>query len=148
MDGSSSAWEPHQVSGITCGFAGPTSGTVARSHSSLDRPRFDLAGVCRLRNDVADVLRELLKIISGPQEHEVPERAGAWLVFPCYLQHVSRANPHIGPRHDAHLTLSPCAACGMLTCAQGVAPTPKPSSAPRTSRLADRLCPTGNPRAR
>ena len=36
MDGSSSALEPHQVSRITCGFAGPTSGTVARCHSSLD----------------------------------------------------------------------------------------------------------------
>ena len=88
------------MSGNTYSFAGPTSGTLARSYSSHDRPRFDLAGVCRLRNDVADVLRELLKIISGPQEHEVPERAGAWLVFPCYFQHVSRANPHIGPPHD------------------------------------------------
>ena len=100
MDGSSSAREPHQVSGNTYSFAGPTSGTVARSYNSHNRPCFDLAGVCRLRNDVADVLRELLKIISGPQEHEVPERAGAWLVFPCYFQHVSRANPHIGPPHD------------------------------------------------
>ena len=59
MDGSSSAREPHQVNRITCGFADPSSGTVARAHSSLDSPRFDLAGVCRLRNDVADVLREL-----------------------------------------------------------------------------------------
>ena len=100
MDASLSAREPHQVSCITYSFAGPTSGTVARSHSSLDRPRSDLAGVCRLRNDVAEVLRELLKIISGPQEHEVPERAGAWLVFPCYFQHVNRANPHIGPPSD------------------------------------------------
>ena len=71
MDGSSSAREPHQVSGITCGFAGPTSGTVARSHSSLDRPRFDLAGVCRLRNDVADVLRELLKIIVTDHDRHI-----------------------------------------------------------------------------
>ena len=48
MEAPSSVLEPHQVSRITCGFAGSTSGTVARSHSSLDRPRFDLAGVCRL----------------------------------------------------------------------------------------------------
>jgi hypothetical protein len=37
----------------------------------------------QVANNVANVLRELLKIISGPQEHEVPERAGAWFVFSC-----------------------------------------------------------------
>ena len=36
MDGSSSAREPHQVTRITCGFARPTSCTVARCYSSLD----------------------------------------------------------------------------------------------------------------
>ena len=36
MEAASGAREPRQVSLITCSFAGPTSGTVARSHSSLD----------------------------------------------------------------------------------------------------------------
>ena len=63
MHGSSSAPAPHQVSRMTCGVAGPTSGIVARAYSLLDSPRFDLAGVCRLRNDVADVLRELENMI-------------------------------------------------------------------------------------
>jgi hypothetical protein len=59
---SSSAREPHQVSRMTWRFAGPTSGIVARAHSSLDSPRFDLAVVCRMRINVDDVLRELLKM--------------------------------------------------------------------------------------
>ena len=36
MEAPSSALQPHQVSVITCGFADPTIGTMARSHSSLD----------------------------------------------------------------------------------------------------------------
>ena len=36
MDASSGAREPHQVSLTTYRFADPTSGPVARSHSSLD----------------------------------------------------------------------------------------------------------------
>ena len=82
MDGSSSAREPHQVSGFTCSFADPTSGTVPRSHSSLDRPRFDLAGVCRLRNDVADVLREVLKMVWKLHEHGTPTTAAFQIKFP------------------------------------------------------------------
>ena len=35
MEAPSSALQPHQVSVITCGLADSTSGTVARSHSSL-----------------------------------------------------------------------------------------------------------------
>ena len=40
-------------------------------------------------------------IFSAPQEHEILEAAGGSLVFPCYRQSVSRANPRIDPRHDA-----------------------------------------------
>jgi hypothetical protein len=36
MAASSSARDPHQVSLMSCGFAVPTSGPVARSHRSLD----------------------------------------------------------------------------------------------------------------
>ena len=36
MEAPLSAPRPRQVSHITCGFAGPTSGPVARSHRSLD----------------------------------------------------------------------------------------------------------------
>ena len=61
MDGSSSAPAPHQISRMTCRFAGLTSGIVARAYSLLDSPRFDLAVVCRMQNNVDDVLRELLK---------------------------------------------------------------------------------------
>ena len=101
MDGSLSAREPHQVSGNTYSFAGPTIGTVARSYSSHDRPRFDLAGVCRLRNDVADVLRELLKIIPRHQVHGITAPAAAWLLFPCCWQSVCSANLPTDPCHDA-----------------------------------------------
>ena len=62
MEAPSSAPAPRQVSRSTWRFAGPTSGTVAHTHSSLDSPSCDLDGVCRLRNDVFDVLRELLKM--------------------------------------------------------------------------------------
>lgn len=57
--------------------------------------------MCRLRNDVFDVLRELLKSISGPQEDEIFEADAAWLVFPCYQQSVSSANTPIVPCQDA-----------------------------------------------
>ena len=63
MDGSSSAPEPRQVSAMSCRFAGPTSGTVARAYSSLDSPCNRLALVCRLRNIVTDVLQEPLKMM-------------------------------------------------------------------------------------
>ena len=82
MDGSSSAREPHQVNRITCGFADPSSGTVAHAHSSLDSPRFDLAGVCRLQNDVADVLREVLKMAWKLHEHGTPTTAAFQIKFP------------------------------------------------------------------
>ena len=61
MRASWSAPKPRQVSCLTCRFAGLTGGTVARAHSSLDSPRDRLAAVCRLRNNVHDVVRELLK---------------------------------------------------------------------------------------
>ena len=68
MEAASSAPEPRQVRLIIWRFAGPASGTVARAYSSLDSPSCDLAGVCRLRNDVVDVLRELLNIITELHE--------------------------------------------------------------------------------
>jgi|SouAtlMetagenome_1021521.scaffolds.fasta_scaffold330340_1 hypothetical protein len=71
MDGSSSAREPRQVGAMTWRIAGPTSGTVTRTHRSLDSPRCRLAGVCRLRNVVLDVLREPLK---GMTELQQPVR--------------------------------------------------------------------------
>ena len=82
MDGSSSAREPHQVNRMTFRFADPASGIVARAHSSLDSPRFDLAGVCRLRNDVADVLREVLKMVWKLHEHGTPTTAAFQIKFP------------------------------------------------------------------
>ena len=120
MEASSSAREPHQVNRMTCRFAGLTSGIVARAYSLLDSPRFDLAGVCRLRNNVADVLRELLKITSGLQEHETIEAAGASPVFMCYLSSVSRANPRINPRYDGLPDVGAmcCLRCA-LVCAGG-----------------------------
>ena len=68
MEGPWSAPQPHQVIGMAWRFAAPTGGPMPRSHiiahSTLNstltrRPR--LAGVCRLRNNVADVPIELLK---------------------------------------------------------------------------------------
>ena len=103
MDGSSSAREPHQVSRITCGFADPTSGTVARSHSSLDRPRFDLPGVCRLRNDVVDVPRELLKMICELQEHGRVESAAVQINFLWHQQAVRSADLADDRSHEALL---------------------------------------------
>jgi hypothetical protein len=69
MEAPSSAREPHQVSRWSCRFAGSTSGTMSRAYSSLDSPCNRLALVCRLRNIVADVVRELLNIISQLHEH-------------------------------------------------------------------------------
>ena len=46
------------------------------------------------------------------------------------------------------LVITAVAACGMLVRAQEVAPSPKPSSAQRTLRLADRLRCTDHPGAR
>ena len=101
MEASSSAREPHQVSRITCGFAGPTSGTVARSHSSLDRPCFDLPGVCRLRNDVVDVLRELLKTITELHEHGRLGAAALQMKYPRSWQVVRSADQPKDRCHDA-----------------------------------------------
>ena len=69
MEAPSSAREPHQVSCLTCRFAGPTSAIMARAHSSLDSPRFGLADVCRLRYDVVVMPRELLQITPELHEH-------------------------------------------------------------------------------
>ena len=83
MDGSSSAREPHQVCGMTWRFAGPTSGTMARAYSSLNSPRDRLANVCRLRNNVVDVLREPLKTTEELHEPGRLLTAAAQIKFLC-----------------------------------------------------------------
>ncbi len=77
---------------MICRFAGPTSGTVARRQSSLNSPRDRLAGLCRLRNNVADVLHEPLKIIPGLHEHGHLEPQAAQIKFLCWLEAVGGAN--------------------------------------------------------
>ena len=97
-----SAPQPHQVSGMTWRFAGPTSGIMARAHSSLDSPRFDLAVVCRMRNDVDDLLREPLK---HQQQLQQPGRhmpASGLIMFPCCRQTVRSA---VTPTERCHDTL-------------------------------------------
>ena len=68
MAASSSAPAPLQVSLIMYCFEHPTSGPVTRSHSSVNSHCGRLAFVCRLRNVVADMLREPLNMVS--QLHE------------------------------------------------------------------------------
>ena len=106
MSAPSSAPQPHQVSRTTWRFAGPTSGTVARSHGSLDRRRARLAVVCRLRNYVIVVLRELLKIITELHEYGRLVTAAAQIKFLCYWHAVRSADSATGhyykglPVHD------------------------------------------------
>ena len=80
---SSSAREPQQVSCLTCRFAGPTSGTVARAHSSLDSLSCGLDGVCRLRNVVVDVLRKPLKITCELHQPGRLKAAATQIKFLC-----------------------------------------------------------------
>ena len=83
MDGSSSVREPHQVCGMTWRFAGPTSGTMARAYSSLNSQCDRLANVCRLRNNVVDVLREPLKTTEELHEPGRLVTAAAQIKFLC-----------------------------------------------------------------
>ena len=101
MDGSSSAPEPRQVSAMSCRFAGPTSGTVARAYSSLDSPCNRLALVCRLRNIVDDLLRELPMSMTGLHEHELLRHSSLGLEFSSHLQLVRSANSPSDPCCDA-----------------------------------------------
>ena len=110
MDGSSSAPEPRQVSAMSCRFAGPTSGTVARAYSSLDSPCNRLALVCRLRNIVDDLLREPLK--DKPQL-QLPGRlmaATCQIMFSRYQQTVRSAEQPTVRCHDA-LPGADCVRC-------------------------------------
>ena len=121
------------------------SGTVARSHSSLDRLRFELTGVCRFRNDAADMLRELLKSSSELQ----PLHSGS-SSFLSHLQAVRSANLPID-RSSTALPGADCVRCLWIAraCrAQDVDPAPIPSSERRSLRPADRLGPAGHPGAR
>ena len=74
---------------------------MARTHSSLDSASNDLDAVCRLRNGVDDLLRELLK---GKPELQLPwplEPAAAWLKFLCCWQAVRSEDSHSGGWHHA-----------------------------------------------
>ena len=101
MEAPSSAPAPRQVSGMTCRFAGPTSGTVARAYSSLDSPRDRLATVCRLRNNVVDVLREPLKTTEELHEPGRLMLAAAQIKFSCCWHGVRSADSATGRYHKA-----------------------------------------------
>ena len=154
MEASSSAPEPHQVSGLSCHFAGPTSGTVARAHSSLDSLRFDLTGVCRLRNDVADVLRKLLKII--PELHEQGRLRAAAVQMkcprPCQVvrsanQPKDRCHNALPDHHRRSVHVDVCVCAGGCACSKIFVDTTSFAfgRSPLTCRSAQR---TGAARAR
>ena len=86
---------------MTWRFAGPTSGTVARAYSSLDSPRDRLAMVCRLRNNVVDVLQEPLKTTEELHEPGRPVTAAAQIKFSCCWQAVGSADSATGLFHKA-----------------------------------------------
>ena len=93
MEASSSAPVPHQVSRITCGLAGPTSGTVARAHSSLDSSSCDSDIVCRLRKVVVDMLRKPVKMSCELHQPGRLVLAAFRIKFPCSQQAVSGTHP-------------------------------------------------------
>ena len=101
MEGPWSAPQPHQVIGMAWRFAGPTSGTVACSHSSLDSQLDHLACACRLQNNVDDLLQEPLKIISGLHEHGRLGPASFHINFLCYQQAVRSADLASDQCHEA-----------------------------------------------
>jgi hypothetical protein len=125
MAAPSSAPEPHEVSGMTCRFAGPTSGTVARAYSSLDSPRDRLATVCRLRNNVVDVLREPLKTTEELHEPGRLMPAAAQIKFSCCWQAVGSADSATGRyhktlpgHHDRVLTALAHVCAGVGSCSE------------------------------
>jgi hypothetical protein len=149
MEAPSSAREPHQVSRWPCRFAGSMSGTVARVYSSLDSPCNRLALVCRLRNIIADVVREPLNIISQLHENGRRTLTATNINGLLYWRTVHSADENCPlTRAMTYLMLTACAARGLLMCAQEVAPTPNASSARRSMRLADRPQPAGQLDAR
>ena len=101
MDGSSSAREPHQVCGMTWRFSGPTSSNMARDYSSVNSPRDRLATVCRLQNNVVDMLREPLKTTEELHEPGWLETAAAQIKCSCYWQAVGSADSATGHFHTA-----------------------------------------------
>ena len=148
MEAPSSAREPHQVSRWPCRFAGSMSGTVARVYSSLDSPCNRLALVCRLRNIIADVVREPLNIISQLHENGRRTLTATNINGLLYWRTVHGAELPTDRAMIPYLMLTACAARGLLMCAQEVAPTPNASSARRSMRLADRPQPAGQLDAR
>jgi hypothetical protein len=123
MEAASSAPEPRQVSLTIWRFAGPTSGTVARAHGSLDSPSCDLDVVCRLRKVVVDVLQKPVKMSC---ELHQPGRLvlGAFRIkLPCSRQAVSGAHPPkdqcLGALLDHHrrlLRVDLCVCAGGCAC--------------------------------
>ena len=149
MEAPSSAREPHQVSRWPCRFAGSMSCTVARVYSSLDSPCNRLALVCRLRNIIADVVREPLNIISQLHENGRRTLTATNINGLLYWRTVHSADENCPlTRAMTYLMLTACAARGLLMCAQEVAPAPNAWSAQRYLRLADRLGPAGHAGAR
>ena len=57
--------------------------------------------MCRLRNIVADVPRELLKITPELHEHAPLEAAAVQIKFPCYQQVVRGADLPYDRSHEA-----------------------------------------------
>ena len=89
---------------------------MARAYSSLDSPRDRLATVCRLRNDVIVVLRELLNIITELHEPGRLVTAAAQIKFSCCWQAVSSAELPTdrcfdAPADSAHRVTPHCAPC-------------------------------------
>ena len=99
---------------MTCRFAGPTSGTVACSQSLLDSPSGRLTVVCRLWNNVADVLHESLKDIPGLHDHLDLELSSNQIKLSCYPEVVGGAKPltdrwHADIYNSTYRVLTVCA---------------------------------------
>ena len=122
MEAPSGAPAPRQVSHMICGFAGSTSGTVTRAHSSLDSPSCDLDGVCRLRNVVVDVLQKPLKMTCELHQAGRLKVAATQIKYLCSWQAVSSAH---APKEKGNGALPDHDRCllrvGLSVCAGGCA---------------------------
>ena len=131
MEASSSAPVPHQVNLIIWRFAGPTSGTVACAHGSLDSPSCDLDVVCRLRNVVVDVLRKPVKMSCELHQPGRLVLAAFRIKFPCSQQAVSGTHPPkdqcdgaLLDHHRRLLRVDLCVCAGGCACSNLVVGTP------------------------
>ena len=103
---------------------------MARAYSSLDSPRDRLATVCRLRNNVVDVLREPLKTTEELHEPGRPVTAAAQIKFSCCWQAVgsadsatSRFHKALPGHHDRVLTALAHVFAGVGSCSEFVVGT-------------------------